>query len=324
MNLQLGSPCELADLGTRCSKKNDNIVAGHAGQPGSIGQRIAATLDPGLFTHVDLDALIQNYDEGNELQQICLPVANIYIYCSPCACLVSAALSIFSGIGGYATTFFRFSVRPDDRLVSSCCPNEDRSLGLASLVQMIKDKEASDGYLITPFYLLDRQWIEQRLFEIEETEGVQSFENSVTLAKQLLASHRSERKTAGIVVLGELEHCLPIMQSAPFIQKPRIPRETEIFQMRKAYTNVWNRTYLGTYTPKPIQRTSTSTTIRTSTSSTTIPSTRSTHPNPRQTSPPPSPVTKRQKTSPSPSATTGVIYQERRTAPVLEAVGTSI
>jgi hypothetical protein len=322
VNGQLESPCSLADLGSQCVKSENNIFA----YPGSIGGRIAATLKLSNFTSVDLDVLTQNFGEENELRKTCLPVANIYLYCSPCACLVSAALSICSLIGNRSKTFFKFSIRPDDRLVSSCCLNEDRSLGLGSLVQMIKGKEARHGFLPTPIYLLDRQWMEQRLFEIEETEDVQSFQDSATLAKQLFASHRSERTTAGIVVFGELEYSLPIMQSAPFVPKPRIPRETEIFQMRSDYENgkrVWNRTYLGTYTPKLIQGMSIGTTIRPISSLASITSVQSTLPTPRQTSPPPSPATKRQKTSPAPSVTTEDFHQETRKAPVLEVIGTS-
>jgi hypothetical protein len=314
MNQQLGTPCQLANLGAQCAK-NDGIIAGN---PGSIGRRIAATLPPGNFTEVDLNMLAQKSEDDNAIQKTCLPVANIYVYCPPCACLISTALSICTYTGSHAETFFEFYVRPDDRLISSCCPNEDRSLGLTSLVRTIKDREATEWnatYLSSPFRRLDRQWMEQRLFEIEETEHVQSFESSCTLAGKLFNSHRSERTTAGIVILGELEYCLPIMQSAPFVPKPRIPRETEIFQMHNLYEDsegkrVWNRTYLGTYTPKPIRGMSTSTTLRSSSSSTTITSAQSTLPAPRQTSPPPSPATKRQKTSPTPSVTTEDFYHE--------------
>jgi hypothetical protein len=321
MDRQLGSPCQVADLGMRISKNIDILAV----NPGSIGERIAATLKPGNFTYIDLDLLAQKSDEDNELQKTYLPVADIYIYCSPCACLVATALSICSGLGQHATTFFQFSVRPDDRLISSCCPNEDRSLGLTSIVQEIKRREVA-GYSIYPLSPIDRQWVEQRLFEIEETEPVQSFENSVTLAKQLFASHRSNRKTAGIVLLGELEYCLQIMQSVPFVSKPRIPRETEIFQMKKASIlhNTWNRTYLGTYTAKSVQRKSTSTTVRASSSSASIPSAQPTLSTLHKISPPPSPVTKRQKTSSSPSVTMEGVSQGQQKASVIEAAGTSI
>jgi hypothetical protein len=53
---------------------------------------------------------------------------------------------------------------------------------------MIKHKEATDWvppFHSSPFLRFDRQWMEQRSFEIEETERVQSFENSRTLAEKL-------------------------------------------------------------------------------------------------------------------------------------------
>jgi hypothetical protein len=101
---------------------------------------------------------------------------------------------------------------------------------------------------------VDKLWIEQRLFELEEKGYFQSSSNIVNQATGIFESHRSPMGTAGIIILGELDYCLPIMHCAPFPLKPRMPRETEIFQMDGIHgeSESWERTFLGTYTPKPL------------------------------------------------------------------------
>ena len=138
------------------------------------------------------------------------------------------------------------------------------------------------------------------------------------------------------------------MRSRPFLSEPRMPKETEIFQMKKVFDNsiskyVWRRKFLGTYTPKPGPMTPSGP----SNSSGTIPrvplshdpvaqepvfstyftpaqpgSSPGTFANtfptaPRQRTPPPSPDSKRQKTSPAPSVTMdeAILTRERELVP---------
>ena len=81
--------------------------------------------------------------ELTDQQKVALPVAKVYIYCAPCACLLVTAFKIFRDAGKRATTYFQFLVGPDDKLASSCCSQKDRSLGLASLIENIREIESS-------------------------------------------------------------------------------------------------------------------------------------------------------------------------------------
>ncbi len=272
-------------------------------------------------------------DELNGLQRLILPVATIYLYCAPCACLLATAFEICREAGTRATTYFKFLVRPDDRLVSSCCSRKDRSLGLASLIQTTREIEGPP-FLANNLLLIARVWVEQRLQEAEEERDLpQPISTIAEMGGKVLAAHhphRSEGKTAGIVILGELRYSLPIMRSPPFSSNPRRPKETEIFQLelRQFYGKYsWRSTFLGTYTPKAVPITS----LNTPKLSKTLPSTSlvstpvaskpvlpasSSPPKapssaqdtsaprpPRQISPPPSPTAKRQKSSPASSVT---------------------
>jgi hypothetical protein len=250
-------PCELNDLGTDCTNNlkcivNNNVATSHW----SIGKCITDTLDPEQMTDIDLDTLLlKNDEELTELQKLALPLASIFIYCAPCACLVATALAICRDAGRRATTYFQFLIRPDDRLISTCCSQKDRSVGLVSVVEKIKDIERIATYNAnSPLNAVDKFWVEQRLFELEENEYPGSSADLLEMGGKVFSEHKSGKKTAGIIVLGEVEYSLPLMQAPPFLSTPRVPKETEIFQMNKdTYRDGkyhWSRKYLGTYTPK--------------------------------------------------------------------------
>jgi hypothetical protein len=328
------SPCQLNELAEDCTEIDNCIFSPRTPSYWEVGKRITDTLDPSRFTGADLDALI-GLDKYNmtDLQQLLLPVATIFIYCAPCACLLTTAFSICNSAGDRAAAYFRFRIRPDDRLVSSCCSQNDRSIGLASIIEKMKEKEHSE--VTGNLTLIDRIWVEQRLYEIEEeTDLPQPISKLAEMGGKVLSSHESDETTAGIIILGELIYCLPIIRSRPFPSKPRIPKETEMFQMKRTWDSstmnyAWQRKFLGTYTPKPGPIIS----PEASNSSGIIPqvplfhgpvtqepvfpisstpgqigSPHSTSAHnfpvaPRQRTPPPSPDSKRQKTSPAPSVT---------------------
>lgn len=250
------SPCQLSKLGKDCEEEKNSILSLQIPLAWSVGNRISKTLDPSRFTSVDLDDLMGKADDQlTALNKLALPVATVYIYCAPCACLLATAFDICKKVDSRTTTYFQFVVRPDDRLVSNCCSQKDRSLGLVSIIERIRDIESSTS-LTNHLCYIDRTWVEQRLYELEEeTDQPQVTGKIAEMGGKVLSSHNSEEKTAGIVILGELEYCLPIIRSPPFPSNPRIPKETEIFQMKNRIINKkyeWVRTFLGTYTAKAI------------------------------------------------------------------------
>ncbi|KAG9235709.1 hypothetical protein BJ875DRAFT_440086 [Amylocarpus encephaloides] len=274
------SPCQLSELGKDCAERDNSILNPQIPSCWSIGKRIADTLNPDRFTGVDLDDLMRKSDfELTDQQKLALPVAKVYLYCAPCACLLATAFNICREAGSRAMTYFEFLVRPDDRLVLSCCSQKDRSLGLASLIEKVREIEGSPSLI-------------------------------AEMGGRVLSSHYSEERTAGIVILGELGYCLPIMRSPPFASKARIPKETEIFQMKKIvvngkFTGNWVRQFLGTYTPKagPVIAPGTPQSTQTLPSTPLFSTPVASKPPPRQISPPPNPDFKRQKSSQARSVT---------------------
>jgi hypothetical protein len=100
---------------------------------------------------------------------------------------------------------------------------------------------------------LDRPWLEQRLYHLEEEREKRE---SRTLTKPSATLNRifeapaNDIKCAGLIVLGEADVCKSMMQLGTFPIHARVPRATEIFMMKWwAWGGKgWTREYLGTYT----------------------------------------------------------------------------
>ena len=232
VNWMSGDPCDLTLLGVRERPESKSAISPHSSRSWSVGKRIVERMDPTYYRKID---------------------GVIYIYTAPCLCLVATALAIAETAGPDAEALLRFLVRPDDRLISSCCSNTDRSIGLVSLLEKFREYELHSSSSLKNLERIDKVWIERWLFEIEETDEVQDTTNVAELFGAILQSHESPKSCAGIVLLGELEYCLPIMHCHPLPLKPRIPREAEVYQMVPSFSSSpWTRKYLGTYTPQPL------------------------------------------------------------------------
>lgn len=242
-------------------------------------------------------------------------VAHIYIYCAPCACQIHTAFDLCTGEG--VSKHFDFRIRIDDQLVSSCCPADVGIYGLISVIQEIKEIERKNPhsrlFRERDFDFIDRPWIEKRIYDVEENQSLpRPIMNSSSRIPSIFTDHANDEKCASIVVLGEADHYASVMQMPPFLSNARMPRETEVFKMSKSYNSqencyFWKRNYMGTYSPKIRQPATSQTATKSGTTLDVSKSTsgeQQTSGNPsvssfltRQTSPPPTPSVKRQRTS---------------------------
>ena len=105
--------------------------------------------------------------------------------------------------------------------------------------------------MITDWLLfIDRDWIEQRLYQIEELDLEESLISPTEAAKEAFSEFTAKSKHNAIVILGEPFCCDWMIQAAPFLWKARMPKAPQIFRIH--YSNKlekgWKREYLGTYT----------------------------------------------------------------------------
>ena len=221
-----------------------------------IGQLLTKTLSEKLDPE-DMRLLLRaNIELGNFHEasvQLNLPLGNVFVYCAPCACAVRTALTICEeGQSKYIT----YMTRVDDRVSASCCPTSTEEERLISLITILKQLEATDGAetfeLRTDWIeYIDRVWLEQRLYALEQGFDPHDPTRSVTAqGAELFADFRPEPKATAMVLLGELDYCHWMLETHPFPWKVRAPKETEIYQLTKRQTDsAWMRTFLGTYTP---------------------------------------------------------------------------
>lgn len=183
-----------------------------------------------------------------------LETKKAYIYCAPCVRHIHTAISICRETPAKA---FEFVLRPDGRLTASCCPEAGGVGGLQSLIDMCKEAEILPASISSSrkkdLYYFDRVWIEQQIFELED--GIPPQTSSPPQdARHLLEQHPWDDKCVAIVILGEIGHSVQMMGAAPFPQNPRMPKVTQIYQLKKTDSTPWERKYFGTYTPSNFKR----------------------------------------------------------------------
>jgi len=189
----------------------------------NIGGKVATEVEYSTVLGDLLKIGTNNLDETTPEQEAYikakLPIINLYVYCSPCVCLIHTAMSIRTRL---QSPFVKVQLRPDNRLVSSCCSTVDRSLGMRSLDAWIRDWEARAmhyGSEILAGYL-DTVWLDQRLEHLDNEQPYKFQESSGPRYHYL--------------VLGEADYISHMLQKAP----GRIPRATEIWSLCPATKHV--------------------------------------------------------------------------------------
>ena len=222
-----------------------------------LGKRIAKFMNV-RFHPDDFEMLRYNNGELSEFQYAALaeslPLGNVYIYCAPCVYAIRTALTICQQGN---SKYLQYRTRVDDRISAACCSEGTKIDRLVSLINMVKTIEATDRYqtsglAITWIDFIDRVWIEQRVFQLEEEIHAQgALRSAIHDGNELFAEFPTETKETGVVILGELDQCFWMLQTPPFPWKARMPKETEIYKVSRTHAKpTWKRTYLGTYTPR--------------------------------------------------------------------------
>ena len=270
-----GTPCDQMSLGDMSIGHYDtnSFLARGSLQTGSTpGYRIAKRIDAQEFSTADLAAYIEAQDtqrvrclmdgeEGELPDEFNSYVVHVYIHCPPCACQIATALDIC--VYHQKSPFVEFHIRIDHHRPASCCPSTSNIDGLISIVQYLK--EAERGVLVSRYAEMlkafDREWLDHAIYHASEDEIVQkpSPEDQVSHIMGYYNTRKAYQRTAAIVILGEADYCIRLIDASPFppIESGRVPREDQIFMMSqqyiyttRAYEWGWQREYVGNYSPK--------------------------------------------------------------------------
>lgn len=173
---------------------------------------------------------------------------------------------------------------------------------MASLVNEINKIESTGTlHFRDKLQYIDRPYLEHRLYEMEEELYEQNFLSSISKPVTSILREVDSNKCAGVVFLGEADYFSKVMSSAMFVPRSRMPIETQVFEAVEGPmindVQLWDRKFMGTYTPRIYQPYVTSTQ-----SVPPLPSGQKSLYTPsiaRQTSPPLTPSSKRRKTTSS-------------------------
>jgi hypothetical protein len=173
----------------------------------------------------------------HNLTHILFPLAITYIYCPPCVCQLQTAVNLCDIV---SSTLHNYSIRPDDRLTTSCCIRQNRIDGLRSIYETVRHSESlavatkSSGVPIVAKYI-DMVWLEERLYFLESGDNLRLPAQNI--------------KTTRGVILSEAEHLRSL--TARFLC-PRVPRASEIWSIDLSDTSHLVPQYCGTFTSKSL------------------------------------------------------------------------
>jgi hypothetical protein len=182
-------------------------------------------------------ALWDDILEEHKLTKTIFPLARTFLYCAPCVCLVQTAILVCDRA---SSTMHEYLIRPDDRLKSSCCLEQDRTAGLRSIYNAVKDNEAKaqaplDRDIPVGTRYVDMLWLEERLLRMEYEDEHVEFQS------QPLGDAISR-----VVVIGEPAYLRPITQK---MTCSRVPREAEIWQLQiPSNDGPCKQRFFGTFT----------------------------------------------------------------------------
>jgi hypothetical protein len=157
--------------------------------------------------------------DGYKIAKTILPIARTYIYCSLCVCSIQTAIAICKE---GSSTIHEYTIRPDERLKSSCQSVSDGTAGMRAVYDMVKEHEAQakfplDHTVPTGVMYIDMFWLEEKLYRAE-------LKN--TTADQVQPSKRVIERN---IVIGELNHLQYITQG---MSSHRVPKASEIWSIR--------------------------------------------------------------------------------------------
>ena len=267
VSLVLTAPCRLVSEDQCCESTLGRIFTyGHLPdpshlaretQPWDLASRLLSHIKPSRSVDERNSLLSLLSDANSESTTAAFQEEKVYIYCAPCLCQIWTAFRICDRAPGPIQALFQLCVRIDDRLPATCCQVSSCTAGLAAIVDQIRSIEM-DGKHLYPSYLgkhikyIDRDWIDQRLDE-QADEVFQMPAGGAARSLSFIFDRLPSRDLAAVIILGERDHLVPMLQYSPFQTSERVLRENEFFQVkRERVVNEWSWSlkYLGRFTAK--------------------------------------------------------------------------
>jgi hypothetical protein len=179
---------------------------------------------------------------GNQQEYLdtLFPIVRIWVYCSPCSCLLMTAIELCNSL---QTHYVQTLIRPDYRIRSTCCPKQIGLQRTREIADRVRGAHCFEPEGYEPDYLdqlenIDLIWLEKQIFasDLEPTPQGRSF-----------GFGYEETGWDITILLGEAAVLGPEMIKPPFSRRPRVPKQSEVYLLSYDYytrtvdtTHAWN------------------------------------------------------------------------------------
>ena len=184
-------------------------------------------------------------------------LGTIFIYIAPCKRLIRTALRLVTQPPQRKKAeLWEYKIRIDDRLYSSCCHLASQNVERLKRILLQLDSNSSWAVGLDfpdAYEYLNIDWIERRLYDIEESEVAleENIESSMEWCYIFESSSYNDPKedVAAVFIIGEEVQVIKIMSMPPFPTEARQPRAPEVYKM--SYQIPWKRDFIGTFMRNP-------------------------------------------------------------------------
>lgn len=210
-----------------------------------------------LVDNISLTRLLKYGAESGDVQSSAFsktlteqsePLTTIVIFVAPCLRLLRTALDVCPIRPKGKSLLFNFVIRVDDRLRSSCCTPEAAQRRLRALANFFRENASDNWAGLQDF--LDLPWIDQRLYDLEQTETPPpDFPSLDHIFDERRNRKDVDQLVAAIFVIGEGEEMVRMFRLLPLTYSPAMPRAGQFYSFIRTPgdINVWERGFLGTY-----------------------------------------------------------------------------
>lgn len=177
-----------------------------------------------------------------------LPFGIIYIHTNPCQCAIQTALCIADALND---DYLKAVVRIDERISSSCFRSiADRIVVLQSMLAHLDTLEPFAGPSSKSLWRhMDRTWLDQRLYTLESDLTTED-SSAMSSATDIFSEENYPNHFAGLIIVGEVDFCTPLLQAEPFPWTQRFPRKCEVFEISHIASE-YSRKYVGRFVARP-------------------------------------------------------------------------
>ena len=173
------------------------------------------------------------------------PFGIIYVHTSPCLWAIQTAMDIAAALNRGQ---LKATVRIDDKISSSCFQSAaERIIALQSLLAYLDTLKPGQG--LNGKYL-DRIWLDQRLYSLESDFSIADNILPRSSIKDIFSENNYPDPFAGLIIVGEVDFCTPLLQAEPFPWTLRPPRECEVYEITCIGLESYNRKYIGRFVPR--------------------------------------------------------------------------